>query len=289
MLVQIDAGPVAHALQHLAATFQIMDTQGPLLQKMQPPGAQFWPDEIRLCLIKDIGVILEYAKRLNLRGSRRAAERAKEYLESFEPTMTMPFAENYDPAMESDAYWLTSVQQMKFIQDYINDVSSRFRDELEGSKFISFSSEASWKLYTVDLPFGEAVADAFPLATSDIVEASKCMALERWTACVFHLMRAAEAAAAIVSLKLGGDVRDERNEPLVFGSLFMQVSAKIDLMPRGPQKDAWLKLKGFMSSVNRGIRTKVAHPGTTYSEEQAKRLFELTKSFMEEAEELLRS
>jgi hypothetical protein len=44
------------------------------------------------------------------------------------------------------------------------------------------------------LPFGNEVAVAFPSATYDIREASNCFALERWPACVFHLMRTLEIA-----------------------------------------------------------------------------------------------
>ncbi|OBX18643.1 hypothetical protein A9995_11870 [Erythrobacter sp. QSSC1-22B] len=101
-------------------------------------------------------------------------------------------------------------------------------------------------------------------------------------------MRAAEAAAAVVSLRLGGITHKSDGEPLTLGGLFKQVSDRIELLPRGPGKDSWLKLKGFMSSINRGTRTKVAHPGVNFTEEQAERLFEQTQAFLEEAEELIR-
>jgi len=49
--------------------------------------------------------------------------------------------------------------------------------------------------YQDDRPlFGEAVANAIPNSTVEIAEAGRCFALERWTACVFHLMRAVELA-----------------------------------------------------------------------------------------------
>lgn len=41
-------------------------------------------------------------------------------------------------------------------------------------------------------PFGDAVFDAFPSAAEDILESSKCLGLSRYTASVFHLMRALE-------------------------------------------------------------------------------------------------
>jgi hypothetical protein len=50
-------------------------------------------------------------------------------------------------------------------------------------------------------PFGNAVAVAFPSAKYDIREASNCFALERWPACVFHLMRTLEIALAALADK----------------------------------------------------------------------------------------
>src|SRR5260370_27264994 len=42
------------------------------------------------------------------------------------------------------------------------------------------------------MPFGEAVYDVIPTARQDIRDAGNCLAFELHTACVFHLMRAAE-------------------------------------------------------------------------------------------------
>lgn len=171
--------------------------------------------------------------------------------------------------------------------NFTKELVDRFAAEMRTKLAFTVDSRHA-HLLSDDAPlFGEAVESAFPDTQSDIEEASKCLALARPTACVFHLMRAAEGAASILSAHLNGETHQENGEPLHFGGLFNQVSSKIEEMPRGPSKDAWLKLKGFMSSLNRGTRTKVAHPGTVYTERQAERIYDLTKSFMEEAEELL--
>lgn len=59
--------------------------------------------------------------------------------------------------------------------------------------FIRISRELS-PLVDQKYPFGEEVADAFPSARADLTEAGNCLAVESATACVFHLMRAAEVA-----------------------------------------------------------------------------------------------
>jgi hypothetical protein len=50
-------------------------------------------------------------------------------------------------------------------------------------------------------PFGTEVAMAFPSANYEIREASNCFALERWPACIFHLMRTLEIALAALADK----------------------------------------------------------------------------------------
>jgi len=47
--------------------------------------------------------------------------------------------------------------------------------------------------------FGAEVADAFPSAMDDIREGNTCFALSRYTACVFHMMRAAEVALRVLA------------------------------------------------------------------------------------------
>ncbi len=51
--------------------------------------------------------------------------------------------------------------------------------------------------------FGNEVFAAFPSANEDITEAGSCLALERATACVMHLNRAAEVALMALGKTLG--------------------------------------------------------------------------------------
>jgi len=56
--------------------------------------------------------------------------------------------------------------------------------------------------------------DAFPSAEYDIVEANKCFSLERYTACVFHAMRALEAGLFALGAALMVPVADNWNKAL---------------------------------------------------------------------------
>ena len=50
--------------------------------------------------------------------------------------------------------------------------------------------------------FGDEVANAFPNLIEDIDEAAKCLALSRYTACMFHLMRVMESSIHRLAKKL---------------------------------------------------------------------------------------
>lgn len=76
--------------------------------------------------------------------------------------------------------------------------------------------------------FGDKVEDAFPRAAEDISEAGKCLALDRSTAAVFHLMRAMESAVGRLSLKL-----DIPNPDREWGKLLSDIPKKIEAMPKG--------------------------------------------------------
>ena len=64
-----------------------------------------------------------------------------------------------------------------------------------------------WKDLT---PFGVDVSKRFPETNYDIEQASKCLALDRATSCVFHLMRVLDYALQRLAkrLKVSYDVRD---------------------------------------------------------------------------------
>jgi hypothetical protein len=174
------------------------------------------------------------------------------------------------------------------IAEHARDIERRLHHEFESITMLVIEKREAELYKNAGSLLDDKIAGLFPTSVDDFEEAAKSLALALPTACVFHSMRSAEAAAAIISGRLGGDVVDDKGEALPFGSLIMQIKTKIEEMKRGSERDAWLKLQGFLASVNRGSRTKVAHPGTFYTEAQAERLLRLTHDFLQEAEELLR-
>jgi hypothetical protein len=92
------------------------------------------------------------------------------------------------------------------------------------------------------LPFGEGVAQSFLEASADIAAASRCFALDEWTACVFHLMRVLEHGLR----KLAGTVGlpPEAMEHENWKNIIDQIEKKIremEALPKSAEKIARLK------------------------------------------------
>jgi hypothetical protein len=175
------------------------------------------------------------------------------------------------------------------LRDRANELPGRLYAELNALLIFEIPLNKREFLEDDEPLFGPVVNAAFPHTREDIEEAGKCLAYGLPTGAVFHLMRAVETACSVVVKSFGGDTHKEDGEPHTLGGFFNQVEAKVKKMPKGPDKDAWNKLAGLMSSLNRGDRTKVCHPGRFYGDPQAEGLYAVTKSFLEEAAELLRA
>jgi hypothetical protein len=81
----------------------------------------------------------------------------------------------------------------------IDEISARIRDELDNHLFLQVSP-ALIRYYEPDDPlFGADFATKFASAAFELDEAAKCLALERSTAAVFHLMRLLEIGIGALS------------------------------------------------------------------------------------------
>jgi len=121
---------------------------------------------------------------------------------------------------------------------------------------------------------------AFPSARSEIVEANTCFAMERHTACVFHLMRAMEHGYRALAIKLGVKKPKTALEYDTWGQLLAQIEQKTEAIIdslQGPKRPlttareffnpALADMRYFMDAV----RNIVMHTrtGGTYDAQQA--------------------
>jgi hypothetical protein len=237
----------------------------------KPKDTVCWPLQLWETIKDNARIVCEELERLNLPVSLDKARLALVVLEN------EVGRDNHDQFGE--LVTLSGLPLLRY-QAATAEAIDRFRSEM--GAFYAFALNASEKaLYEQKSPlFGEAVEAKFPKSRTDIEEAGRCLALARHTACVFHVMRAAEAAVAVLCKRVKASTKDHKGETLSWGTLTENMRRQIDKMPNGAKKDEWFKVHMFLQACNRAFRTKTAHPISKYTEEEAKEAFDATRAFM---------
>lgn len=134
--------------------------------------------------------------------------------------------------------------------------------------------------------FGAAVHARFPDAAWDVTEAVACLAFDRFTACVFHLMRALELALHDWTRELGVQ-QSSAIELENWKNILDAAKTRIDALaqqPKSPQKDAELayfgETRAHFLSIKDAWRNHVAHARVTYDEAQAVSVLNHVNEFM---------
>ncbi len=169
----------------------------------------------------------------------------------------------------------------------LSELAHRINNDLSDTKFLIIHRDV-FQLYGQVQPiFGENVEYKFPQVSEDISEAGKCIALNRYTAAVFHLMRAMEAALKVLGIKLNVTVVDKDNVDLEWGKILSNLSSQIEYMPKGEPKQRWSSAFSLLLHAKTAWRNPTMHPKQTYTKEQAKEIFAATRSFMNSLTELV--
>ena len=132
--------------------------------------------------------------------------------------------------------------------------------------------------------FGPRVALKLPSTAEDISEAAQCLALNRPTACVFHLMRVMETGVQILGNRLGIQLTADKNWQKILDEANKAIKAL-------NQKDATTKAYAGISSnlynVKLALRNEVMHPKQTYTPDEAKNVFHAVRNFTQDLAALL--
>jgi hypothetical protein len=169
--------------------------------------------------------------------------------------------------------------------DRINVLDERIRDDLEGIVFL-YVPEDRVDFYNNPRLFGDQVATKFSKAGFDIEEAGKSFALDRYTACVMHLMRSLEVALDAVGIAAGlPDAIIEANNS--WEKLLRKMWDQIQVNDATPPPD-WTARRQFivdvrahLFSVKDAWRNPSMHLEKKYTEREAERIFRAVKDFME--------
>jgi hypothetical protein len=150
--------------------------------------------------------------------------------------------------------------------------------ELQDRKFYGPLSRYS-QYYDSPKLFGESVFEKFPSANDDIYEAGACLALERSTACVMHLMRVVEVGLRCLANEMGVGHQND------WGSYLREIDK--ELARRMKTSGARSADEQFFSEAHIGFegmkrawRNSTMHPEKTYSQDRAEEILTAVRSFM---------
>ena len=144
-------------------------------------------------------------------------------------------------------------------------------------------------------PFGELVVKTFPEAERDIAAAGRCYAIEQWTACVSHLMRALEAPLQLFAKRVGVSFpapTDLENWKTIVDNMAARIEAEVKRLEgttKSHARNAELQFLGDVALDFRHFknawRNNVAHGRDWYDEREALRVYDAVKHFMQKMAE----
>jgi hypothetical protein len=127
------------------------------------------------------------------------------------------------------------------------------------------------------------VTEAFPSATTDIMECVDLWAMDHPTASVFHAMRILEHGIRALASQLGRTF-DIQNWQNIIDEIESEIREQSKKLPRGREKNEKLK---FLSEAAKeftyfkdGWRNYVSHNRGNYDEHQARSVYEHVRAFM---------
>jgi len=162
------------------------------------------------------------------------------------------------------------------------ELRARIEDELLSVSLLQIPAQKKGLYENLDL-FGEEVSQNFPSAVTDIEEAGKCLATDRHTAGVFHLMRVLERGLSVLAAEFGVPA-DHAN----WQNIINQIEKKINQIDESTHGATWKDDQQFYSEsaaqfrlFKNAWRNHVSHAKAVYTEEKAQQIFDAVKAFMQ--------
>jgi hypothetical protein len=169
------------------------------------------------------------------------------------------------------------------LREFLRSVEHELRSDL-----FLYISQGHVKHYVEPIEGWGSVIAKWGNTSSDIEEAEKCFALNRYTASVFHLMRLMEMAVQKFGDKLGVDLVGPVG-PKVWQVILDGVNKAVK--EKALEKDLLAKsyaaASAHLYNVKVAWRNEVMHPKATYTEEEAESILYNVKTFVCDLVQLL--
>ena len=165
------------------------------------------------------------------------------------------------------------------------ELNKRIEVELKAHTYLCIPKEQS-DFYKDPLKDWQTTIAAFSKATYDIEEASKCLALRRNTACVFHLMRVIGAGVTALGKSLNEPTLDASHN-LTWDNVLRRCAKELE-KPFKEMSPVWQSDKQFYATATTKLfavkdawRNPNAHEvGDKYTDEEAEDIYRTIRSFM---------
>jgi len=178
---------------------------------------------------------------------------------------------------------LSSIAQGEaLLKDLHNDIIA----DLSRAYFLVIQPDKRW-LYEQRQPvFGDEVADQFSDAGYDIAAAARCIALDEWTASVFHLMRVLEHGLRWLANDIGVII-ESGIELENWKNVIDMIEKQIREIEKEPKSEAKSEKARFYSEAASQLRyfkdawrNHVSHARAKYDEREARDIYNHVGPFM---------
>jgi len=169
------------------------------------------------------------------------------------------------------------------LREFVKEFHGRVSDDLSDTNLWAVPRERN--RFLEGQTFGKDVENAFGKASKDISEASRCLALGRATASVFHLMRVTEIGLQALGRSLNDPTLDPKTNPS-----WEKILARGDRelgKPLNERSPEWRSNEEFFSTahanlraVKDGWRNKTIHVERDYDSEDAEEVWNAVRGFM---------
>lgn len=192
-------------------------------------------------------------------------------------TLNLPLAQRHLERMREDFQGDSAAFTNQSLARSTFELTTRIVDELEQRLFLNVPTGQTEMYLQVKPPFGDKVVAKFSQMTEDISEAAKCLALDRPTASVFHLMRVMELAVQRFGNELNVSLVTEKNWQVILD----QINAAIKkLDAKDTKTKLYAQAASHLYNVKVAWRNEVMHPKQTYTFDEAQAIFTNVKTFI---------
>ena len=170
----------------------------------------------------------------------------------------------------------------EFIAKYLRHLINMIVNELEDRMVCYFNDDETKFLVSGNSLFDPLVIGAFPSAKNDLEEAAQCLGHARYTACVFHLMRAMETAVRKIADHLNAEIVDEKGHLKTWQGILDAINKEVKGMSKGADKNRWSEVSALLYNAKNAWRNDTMHPNKEelYTEHSSRDVFEAVRSFM---------